>query len=445
MIYLISIFVILISYHQFKIVSGTMALNRINLMSIIFYFYLIFMSYLGAIFIASGFQSDTTVLSHVSNENKILGWEIISYILIAFPLGSRLAMKLFKIKNVSKLLKNYTAQNLVPVLSSNDSYMRLMFYFLSIISLLAIVYMIVVTGSIPQKQLFSLADQVDVLLMRNSINREFQGIYYVKSILFEKLTPILSLISFSYWQMTKKRSHKIWFFIMFLATLFVLTFNLSKSPLIIYGIIILILKIYLEGKIKWKYLILTFMFVIIVLFVMFLLVARNSELSFIFKFLFNRLFFDQVSGTFLMLEIFPKTYDFIGFSSMSRPISDSFLGGYSKPATRIAMEFAFPIASEKGIMNLLSTLFVGEAWANFGWFGVLLSPIYIGFLFGVIYFKALTSRKTPLMVSFLAYCSFGLSITTQFNNYIYNSVMFIIVFILVGSYIYALLLKQIKG
>lgn len=320
-----------------------------------------------------------------------------------------------------------------------------MFYFLSIISLLSIIYMIVITGSIPQKQIFSLTDQVEVLIMRNSINRDFQGIYYIKSILFEKLTPMLSLISFSYWKMTKKGSHKLWFFIMFSATLFVLTFNLSKSPLIIYGIIMLILKIYLEGKIEWKYLILVFVIFILGLFIMFVIVARNAEWSFIFKFLFNRLFFDQVSGTFLMLEIFPKNFEFIGFSSMSHPISELFLGGYSDSAARIAMEFAFPAATEKGIMNLLSTLFVGEAWANFGWVGVLLSPIYIGFIYGVLYFKAITSRKTPLMISFLAYCSFGLSITTQFNNYIYNSIMFMLVLILYGSYIYSLLLKQLKA
>lgn len=444
MIYIVSIFIVLISYYQFKIIAGSMALNRLNMMSIIFYFYFIFVSYVGATFIANGYGYNP-VLNYVSEDKRMFGWLAISYVIIAFPFGALIAKYIFNIQDVNKLFNKYVGKKLEPSISQKDSYMKLLMYFLSIICVISVIYMILITGSIPQAKFFSLQDQAEVLLLRNSINRNFEGIYFIKSVLFEKLTPLLSFISFSYYKMTGLKKDKIWFNFMFLLTIFVYTFTLSKSPLVTYGITFVILKIYLEGHIKWKSFLFFSLIAVLGIIFLFFLIVKNGEISFIFNYLFNRIFFDQISGTFLMFEIFPNRHNFIGFSSLSKPISNLLLGGYSEPAARIAMEYAFPIASEKGIMNLLSTLFIGEAWANFGWAGLIFSPIYLGFIIGLIYYIFLSLKKSPILVSFLAYCSFGVSISSEFNSYIYNSVMFAIVFIFSGVYLYALILKQIRG
>jgi len=421
-----------------------MALNRLNMISVIFYFYLVFMSYIGATFIANGF-GDNPVINLVTSEYRFLGWIIVSYVMMALPIGILLIKYVFKINNTANLFNNYVFGNIVPLTSKKDSYIRIFLYGLTFLSFISVIYVVLVVGKIPQLQLFGLSSQADVLMLRNSINRGFEGIYPIKSILFEQLTPLLSYIAYAYYRMTNSLKDKIWFYILLLLTLFMLTFTLSKSPLIGYGIIFMILKIYIDGYIKWKFFIAFLIIAILGIFLLFVLVVRGTNLEFVLIFLFNRIFFDQISGTFLMLQIFPDVYNHLGFSSLSRPLSSIFIGSYSEPATRLVMEYAFPAATEKGLMNLLSTLFIGEAWANFGWIGIIISPVYIGMLAGSFYYFILRSKKTPILLGFLAFFSFKVNLVSQFNQYIYNSTVFALVIIFIVSYALALMLKQTKN
>jgi len=443
MIYLISIIIVLTSYFLFKSVAGSMALNRLNMISVIFYFYLVFVSYIGAVFIAKGFGSNP-VLNNVKHETRLFGWIVVSYVMIAVPIGIRIVRWFFRIKHIENIYNKYVFGDIVPLMSKNDSYIKLSLFFLSFLCLLSTFYVIYFVGEIPQINFFSFTSQADALLERNKINRGFMGIYAIKSVFFEHLTPLLSLISYAYYRMTNSKKDKYWFYFMLFLTLFMLTFTLAKSPLIGYGIMFMILRVYIDGFIMWKRFLFSSLLGLGGIILMFFVVARNADINIVLQMLFNRIFFNQISGTFLMLEIFPELYEHIGFSSISKPISDIFFGGYSDPATRLAMKFAFPGASSEGLMNLLSTLFIGEAWANFGWLGLIISPVYVGVIIGVFYYLILTSRKTPIFLGFLAYFSFKVNFASQFNQYIYNSVVFIIIFIFLFSFFYALLLKQLK-
>lgn len=95
-------------------------------------------------------------------------------------------------------------------------------------------------------------------------------------------------------------------------------------------------------------------------------------------------------------------------------------------------------------MNLLSTLFIGEAWANFGWLGVAISPLYVGMITGFIYYFVLSKRKTPLLIGLLTYCSFGTNFSSQLNMYIYNSVMISLILALGLIYFISVLAGQLS-
>ena len=442
MLYFFSLIIITISYFLFKNIAGTMAINRLNLFSYIFYMYLLIQSYIGATFIANGFSMNP-VLAHVTDNTRFIGWLLISYVMIAVPLGAQIGRILFRIKQTSVLFNKYTLSSLEPFLSKNDSYLKFSLYLLSILSIFSALYVVVNIGFIPQLKIPHLNSEADVLTVRTMINRNFNGIYQIKSIFFEQMIPLLSFISFAYWKMTRKKSDQIWFIIMLLATLFVLTFTLSKSPLVLYLISFSIFYIYLNGYILWKYLIAVFMGSFLLLLFMFILIIQDRDLSLLLQHLLDRIFFHQISGTFLMLEIFPSQIEHIGFTSLSKPLSNLFFGMHSELSTRLAMEYAFPIATEEGRMNLLSTLFIGEAWANFGLLGVILAPIYIGLILSIFYYALLLSRKTPLLVSLLAYMSSRTSFASQFNQYIYNSTVIGIFLLLLLTYLFGIILKGI--
>ena len=46
----------------------------------------------------------------------------------------------------------------------------------------------------------------------------------------------------------------------------------------------------------------------------------------------------------------------------------------------------------------MSTMFLGEAYANFNWIGVTVSPIIVGLLFSSILCIYLKAKKTPLNI-----------------------------------------------
>lgn len=442
-VYMVSVLVAIVSYFLFKKVSGSMAINRLNIASVIFYSSLIMSSYVGAIFIANGYVQNP-VLDKVSDETLIFGWLAISYVMIAFPIGMLLVKFLFRIKNLNNVFNQYTYKSLEPILTIQDSYVKFFLYLLSFLSFLSALYMVYIVGRVPQLGFFNLSTHTDILLSRSNINRSFDGIYAIKSIFFEQLTPMLSLISYGYYKLSGSFKDKFWFYCMFFLSIFMLTFSLSKSPLVGYGIIFMLLKIYIDGYIKWKYYIFFIILMFSLLIIMFFLVAKDMDIEFIFTYLFQRIFFDQISGVFLMFEIFPKYYKHIGFSSLSEPLSTLFIGSYSEPATRIAMEYAFPSAVEAGLMNLLSTLFIGEAWANFGWFGLVFSPLYLGVVIGFFYYFILISKKTPIMLAFLAYYSFGTNFGGQFNQFIYNPVFLALLFFFTSSIVMAYMLKYLQ-
>lgn len=420
-----------------------MALNRVNMISMIFYFYLVFLSYIGATFIANGYGANP-VLNLISMDARLFGWIVISYVMIAVPLGMLIAKVMFRIKNVEVLFNNYTFSALSPSLGKRDSHIKIFLYVLSFFSFLSIIYMIVTIGIIPQAQLFSMSSQSDVLLLRTSIDREFGGVYFIKSIFFEQLTPLLSFISYAYYRMTNSNKDRLWFYFMLGLTLFVLTFTLSKSPLVHYLIFFMLLKIYIDGRVQWKNFIKLAVIGTVLIFIMFLLVVRGADIDFIMNFLFERIFYNQISGAFLIFDIFPDIYPHIGLNSLSKPIANIFLGGHTETATRIAMVHSFPEATKLGIMNLLSTLFVAEAWANFGWFGIFISPFYVGFVIGSFYYFVLKRKKTPIMVGLLTFFSYGVNFASQFNQYLYNSTVFALIILIVSGYIFALMLKQTK-
>lgn len=441
MIYTISIIIIIISYFLFKKVAGSMALNKLNMVSIIFYYYLMFSSYIGAVFIANGFGHNP-VLIRVDLEHKIFGWIVISYVMIAVPIGILISKYIFNIKSAKIQYNNYINRSLNCTLSKQDSYIKIFLYFLSLLSFFSAFYVVKMVGEIPQLKLLSLSSYIDVLTLRTTINRDFSGIYQIKSILFEQLTLLLSYISYAYYRITNSNQDRIWFYLMFFLSLFVVTFVLSKSPLVKYGITFLLLKIYIDGPIKWTHLISFFIFSLMSLILIFIVIVKGSSMEEIFTYLFNRMFFDQISSTFLMFQIFPDIYDYIGFNSLSKPLSNLFLESFSEPATRLASEYAFVGATQGGYMNLLSTLFIGEAWANFSWYGIIIAPIYIGIIIGSFYYFTLKHRKTPILVGFLTFFSFNVNFSSQFNQYIYNSTVFTLLFLFIFVYILALALKQ---
>ena len=101
----------------------------------------------------------------------------------------------------------------------------------------------------------------------------------------------------------------------------------------------------------------------------------------------------------------------------------------------------FPESIYQGTVGVINSIFLSEAWANFGFLGIVLSPVYVGFIIGLLYNFILVSPKTPLFLGIYAYYSFRPTIIGGFNDYLYNPGNFFIISLLVFLLIYSKSLK----
>ena len=180
----------------------------------------------------------------------------------------------------------------------------------------------------------------------------------------------------------------------------------------------------------------------------YLLMSRGSGIidnGEIIKAISSRIFLIQIESNFIHFDVFPRNFDHIGISSVfSRNMSNFFGLTYSEPSSRIIMEYVEPNKVLAGMAGVRNSLFISEAWANFGILGFILSPIYVGFIIQSLYIFFLKSPKTPFITAFFVYFSINDGTTTGINSYIFNEKVLILTFLFTFSYFLTYILK-IKG
>jgi hypothetical protein len=114
------------------------------------------------------------------------------------------------------------------------------------------------------------------------------------------------------------------------------------------------------------------------------------------------------------------------------------------------MEYVNPNGIAANTAGVVNSLFVAEAWANFGIFGVIFSPLIVGLYIGLIFQFFLKLSKNSVHIGVLCYLSINLPgmITGGFNEFIYPIPIFIILFIVAsikyGTRLLAISAKSIK-
>ena len=112
-----SIFIFIISYYLFNIVSGgSMSFRKINIYSFIFWIQLITLSFLGVNIVANGwirvFNFNDIVINH--------GYYSVMYSMIALPLSMLMISKLFNF-NAKVEINNYYKSSIKTIISVLDS------------------------------------------------------------------------------------------------------------------------------------------------------------------------------------------------------------------------------------------------------------------------------------------------------------------------------------
>lgn len=444
----ISLLILLLSYYLFKKVSGSLKLTQLNMISWIFFYNLILQSFIASVLVVNNLDNHY-LISKISNEDsRFYGWLAVQYTMVMMPLGMLFVINLFGYKNNNRLFQEYVHSPIKPFLSLKDSYIRYPFYILSVISVFSVLYVMASLKSIPIAGIFQGLAAEELARMRIQASREFSGNEYVKNIFALGLTPILSYVAFTYYKMTKTKFDLSFFVLLALSSSLILTYDIAKAPLIEYFLGFIFLTVLINGSLKRKTLFFAFFLVIIVLITMYFLIAHITDASQLFSYnggIIGRIILSQAAGTYLSFDIFPSIVGHIGFSSVSSFLNSLFDLENSERSARLLMEHTNPKAVEAGLAGVINSLFIAEAWADFGLLGVLIAPFYVGVVIQTLFMFFLKMPKTPLLLGLFTYFSYKGSVTGGFNDYLYNAGYFVIIIFFVWIYFSGLALKQMKG
>jgi oligosaccharide repeat unit polymerase len=422
-----------------------MQITHLNWISFNYYFGVILQSLIGVVIIAMNLDSSEKLTNLISQDDRLLAWAAVVYGMIAIPIGILFIYRMFGVKTN---LSTFAQKPLMPLIGKTDQSIRYALYFLGVICILSVLYSIWTSGGISMLR-SAFQSAAATAEIRAEIGWHYSGIDFIRQVFALMLTPILSFIFFSYWRMTRQRSCFIWFIIMFLASLTVLTFSLAKSALSFYVIGYILLLVLIDGKTTRRFTAICVCLVMIFLIMMYAVSYREHDISSMFSIdnfnssIVTRLIFGQIVGIYFSFFVFPSLHAHQGLLSQSGVISSLF--GWEKELPYdLVMTQTISSSSVKG---LGTSLYPAEAWALFGWPGLVFCPLLLGMAIGVISWMMFRFPKTPVHVGVYAYISYKLVITAGFMLFFYNpelikTLIVLFVFVMIGVFLSPLKVRQ---
>lgn len=439
--YLLVFTVITLYVFLFKKASGTLKPNLMNVVTFVFFSILGF-ELIGGSLVYLGFDDHYLIKKISSNVTINKTYYILAYTSLILPLTIIFFNKfVYKIDKSSKQKRGLEEAYLCKLKENvqvedkkqtNRLYICLII--LSIVCLLSIIYVFVCIGYMPLLQYFN--SDLDLATERIKISRNFSGNEYVKNLIMLSITPAISYVAYIYMRKTKEKKWKSLFFCLFILSVLALTYNFEKSPIIYYIIFFFIIEVVLGNTFNFKRIIPFFL--VCVAMIAFLYKAIMGYSGPIFSLSsgpVGRIFITQVATLFLHIDAFPEKTGYLCGHSFPKELL-GFLGDgtYDVRSGRKIIEIYSKEAVANGSAGVMNTLFVGEAYANFGIIGAIIAPILVGIIFSSVLAYFLKVKKTPLNI--IIYLELFIVFTGVLQggivDFFYNIKLFVIMIVILS-------------
>jgi len=409
-----AVIVLFISWHLFRSAAGTMSLYRLHIVSWVFYVQLVTASLVGALSGVLGVKH--YLLDKVSTQAITFGFWAVCYVLIATPIAMLVLQRYVWGENIQWKVEGFFS-------SSFGVHTRRAFFWFALwlIAFGSTVYVYLILRRIPIVSFFSSGSSYDLALFRIDAGRNFTGNQYIRNIFSVFFAPFLSYVAYGYYRLYHHSSYRIWFWCSVLVAVAALTYDGEKAPVIFYIFSLFFARTFINGGTSRRSLLQIggIGFVLIVL--SYVLFAGSSVNSDTFTGIFRRIFQSQYAGLPLTLDTFPSRVPFLGIRILPNSLLQ-FVGTEQVRSSRVILEIWAPSSVVAGTGGVINTLFVAEAWAAFGWIGLMLSPLWVGFVLQLLHNSFMSLPKTPLTVALLSYFMTALPITGGITGFFWNPI-----------------------
>ncbi|MEC2077866.1 O-antigen polymerase [Metabacillus fastidiosus] len=426
--------VAVISFILFKKSAGTMTLLKPNILSIVFYYSLFISSFIGSLLIALNIDKHYMIDLLADDRFRTIGFFAICFVMIMLPLSMLFVTRLIGF-NPEKEFNDYIS---APVQIDNDKMIYLIFVGFTGLSCLSILYTVYYLQSIPILEL--LRGSSNLAELRIDAARGFEGNTLIRNIFAIGLTPLLSMITFIYSYKTRQLR---WIFLFFITTggaVFIQIYDLSKGPIFFYLLMFILLLLYLNIiKLNWRRIAILGGAGIAAIVVMYVFIQGVEDIDQFFDYNrgpIGRLILTQIAGFYFHLELFTDRMPLL----LGQSLPSSITGLYDIEqvrSARLAMEVYFPTRVEEGTAGVLNTLFAGEAFANFGYIGMIIGTVYVGVFIQLVYIAFLRIPKNPLFIALFIYFTVNIPrvVIGGFTDFLLNILWIALIIILTSPFI----------
>ncbi|MBG9548306.1 oligosaccharide repeat unit polymerase [Cytobacillus firmus] len=426
------------SIYLFKQAGGSLSLLKPNMISIIFYYSFLISSFIGTLLIGMGVDDYYMINRLRFEENRQIGFYIICLVMFLFPLVMMLISKLSNF-DAKEEFNSYLAKDIsLPFKEKNEFF--LIFLMLSGISMLSIFYTLWKAPVIPILEVALGNSEYSPGELRIMAQREFGGNVLIRNIFAIALTPLLSLIAYVYAVRTGQVKWKLLYLSLFAGAILINIYDLAKSPVFFYLIMFLLLSLYI-GVIRFtvRRLVLWGMLGAAALISMYIVIQGVTDIGSYLSYNsgpVGRLIFAQIAPTFLHFDIYGNILPFLNGKSL--PIITDLFDMDQVRSARVVMETVFPEKVEAGTAGVLNTLFIAEAYANFGYLGVIVSTIYIAALVQILYIVLIRLPKNPVFLCLFIYFTINIprTLVGGFADFLFNPIWVLMTGLFVGILIF---------
>lgn len=418
-ILLVLLFFILSSV-LFYIAAGTLHPGKLNIVSCVYYIFML-QYFIGAALLVLGFDGHYT-LTYLYFREQSIQKTIISIMIVsvAMPILIILWQKIFRI-NITAEYCLFLRKKTNP--SKMDIWWKLFILGMVMCILFLVAYLLKV-GYIPILKLVHAPEGFNFASERTRIATTYFLNSYVNNIVLFTIVPLMSYISFAYALATKEKKWYVIFIIMFAMSIICKTYKFEKTPVLFHMMIFVLIFIYLKGTIKFRYMAVMGCMAVVFLVVIYVALGYEGTFLDIYNGPMGRTFFTEVGTLSYCFDMIPNIFDYLGGRSFS-PTVLKILGINAESHLRSAkLTMAF-YGSEKvydGTAGVMNTLFIGEAYANWGYKGIVISILWVTLIIAILMWIIFKLKKSPSIVVLLAVLSVRIAMTIKggFCDFVYN-------------------------
>ena len=374
---------------------------------------------------------DNHYMVHKINSRAVIdkGYMLLLIGSIELPVCVLAFNRMIGIKNYNQFYEGYVKEP-VSISKANSNSIFKLTSVLAAVGFLALAYTFAVIGYVPLLEL--LKGNISIASERIKISRNFEGNEYIRNILALGMIPILSYLAYIYWRQTKEKKWQILFFLLAFLSVLCKTYDFEKAPIFVYIFYFYVIET-MMGTIKnigraVKIVALSFVGICLI----YVMTGYSGDLISLTNGPVSRILISQIATMFLHVQLFPNYHEFLLGKSFPAFLTKLFGMEGGIRSVRVVMEYYNSTAVANGTAGVMNSLYIAEAYANWGMAGAIIAPVVIGFVISVIPNYVLFQKKDPInMTIYIVLLSaYTTAIVGGFVDYVYNILVVVLIVLL---------------